>query len=66
MSFASDVLFDLGPSLEEGKEEEVKTEIEYRNLCIVCGEDLGESNPRQYCRKSYCPMELSVLSDEDE
>lgn len=25
--------------------------------CIICGESLGPHNPRQYCRKSYCPMD---------
>jgi len=27
------------------------------NFCITCGENLGEYNPRQYCRKTYCPYE---------
>jgi|APCry1669192647_1035423.scaffolds.fasta_scaffold00863_5 hypothetical protein len=27
------------------------------NLCISCGANLGESNPRQYCCKTYCPFE---------
>lgn len=26
-----------------------------RNLCVGCGEDMGSTNPRQYCRKTYCP-----------
>jgi hypothetical protein len=25
------------------------------NLCLGCGVDMGECNPRQYCRKTYCP-----------
>ena len=25
------------------------------NACIQCGVDIGECNPRQYCRKYYCP-----------
>ena len=25
------------------------------NCCIVCGIDMGEENPRQYCEKTYCP-----------
>ena len=25
------------------------------NCCIVCGIDMGEDNPRQYCEKTYCP-----------
>lgn len=27
------------------------------NRCLICGLDLGPLNPRQYCMKSYCPME---------
>jgi len=25
------------------------------NYCVSCGIDMGENNPRQYCRKTYCP-----------
>ena len=25
------------------------------NRCVVCGVDLGDRNPRQLCRKTYCP-----------
>lgn len=24
------------------------------NLCVECGIDMGDCNPRQYCRKTYC------------
>ena len=24
------------------------------NRCLECGIDMGESNPRQYCAKTYC------------
>jgi len=27
------------------------------NHCIICFIDMGESNPRQYCYKRYCPYE---------
>jgi len=30
-------------------------DYEPRNQCIVCGIDMGEDNPRQYCEKTYCP-----------
>ena len=30
---------------------------EYKNRCVICKEDLGITNPRQYCMKSYCPYE---------
>lgn len=45
-------------SYEEGQQ---------RNLCCVCKEDLGAQNPRQLCRKTYCPeqslLELDVDND---
>ena len=28
------------------------------NKCIVCGVDMGECNPRQYCCKYYCPKQF--------
>ena len=31
------------------------------NKCIVCGIDMGECNPRQYCCKTYCPAESIML-----
>jgi hypothetical protein len=27
------------------------------NFCISCGLNLGYNNPRQFCRKTYCPYE---------
>lgn len=35
------------------------------NFCIICGENLGEYNPRQYCRKTYCPYETILTEDKD-
>jgi len=29
------------------------------NLCLGCGVDMGECNPRQYCQKTYCPNKHS-------
>ena len=29
----------------------------FANFCISCGINMGEHNPRQYCRKNYCPDE---------
>lgn len=26
--------------------------------CTICGVDMGECNPRQYCCKTYCPYEI--------
>ena len=31
----------------------------YINRCLGCGVDMGECNPRQYCRKTYCPNQHS-------
>jgi hypothetical protein len=27
------------------------------NFCVVCGVNMGDCNPRQYCYKLYCPFE---------
>lgn len=37
---------------------------EYKNLCVICGIDIGSTNPRQYCYKTYCPTQLTFDSDE--
>jgi len=26
-----------------------------KNRCFICGLDMGMNNPRQYCRKTFCP-----------
>jgi hypothetical protein len=36
---------------------EKKQEHIQKNLCINCGIDMGECNPRQYCGKWECPNE---------
>lgn len=33
--------------------------------CVVCGEEIGYSNPRQYCRKTYCPEECLASIEAD-
>lgn len=30
---------------------------EIRNLCVVCKTDMGPTNPRQLCRKTFCENE---------
>jgi hypothetical protein len=35
-------------------EPEQQQQHEHLNCCIVCGIDMGEENPRQYCEKTYC------------
>ena len=31
-----------------------------RNLCVICGVDMGPDNPRQLCRKTYCENEYEI------
>jgi hypothetical protein len=43
-------------------EDDNKKEYDFRGLppfhhCIVCFEYMGETNPRQLCRKICCPLE---------
>ena len=33
------------------------SQVDSINRCIICFDDLGDSNPRQYCYKTYCPYE---------
>jgi len=28
-----------------------------QNKCLICFKNLGDSNPRQYCMKTYCPYD---------
>jgi hypothetical protein len=28
-----------------------------KNRCLECGVNMGDCNPRQLCRKTYCPYE---------
>ena len=48
-------------ALKEAAAEEYKTSR--RNLCVNCGLDLGECNPRQYCEKWQCPNEKDEYRD---
>ena len=35
-----------------------------QNKCVGCGIDMGYENPRQYCKKTFCPDEQSSSDDE--
>ena len=37
------------------------------NRCIICNIDMGPDNPRQLCRKTYCPDEFmqSIVDETD-
>ena len=41
-------------SSSEKLDNDLKEKKEIKNLCIGCGRDMGDDNPRQYCRKTYC------------
>ena len=36
-------------------------EFEYHWYCLKCGVDMGPNNPRQLCRKYYCPNDPRIL-----
>ena len=36
---------------------------DYANRCVECHLDLGESNPRQYCCKTYCNTAQEIFCD---
>ena len=38
----------------ENKNKNIHTEDSSPNQCLLCNTDLGECNPRQLCRKTYC------------
>ena len=41
----------------EGCITDCESEYDNRNLCVSCGVEIGDDNPRQYCMKTYCPRE---------
>ena len=44
------------------------TEFEYdgKNRCLICNVDMGDCNPRQYCRKTYCENASDFMSETGE
>lgn len=40
--------------------------MKYIFCCLICKEDLGPTNPRQLCCKTYCPWEGIELAVEVE
>lgn len=35
----------------------------HRNLCVNCGINMGDDNPRQLCEKTHCPNEKDFFAD---
>ena len=50
-------IIDMAEVDTEFKHLNIGDENASQNLCIGCGVDMGRDNPRQYCRKTYCPCE---------
>ena len=45
---------------EEEASEEASEEVSvyiFKNLCVICGSDMGPNNPRQLCGKTMCMFE---------
>ena len=59
-----EILINNTESLIESENQSESESEEEINLCISCGMNMGSSNPRQYCRKTYCPFEW-MDSDSD-
>jgi hypothetical protein len=54
--FEDDIVLKNIDKLEESIKLEDNKDDFYvmKNLCVECGIDMGECNPRQYCAKTYC------------
>lgn len=55
--FTSCKILRIEPNLPYGRLKDFISESIHKipiNLCIKCGCDIGESNSRQYCCKTYC------------
>jgi hypothetical protein len=53
-----DVIYSNFDETTDSEEIQTSKFFDAVNRCIVCGVDMGDCNPRQYCRKTYCPQEL--------
>lgn len=47
---------DTEPDIEPVNLKNVFDEVN-TNLCIICNVDMGDNNPRQLCKKTYCENE---------
>lgn len=47
------------------KHKAAATEFEYdgKNRCLICKVDMGDCNPRQYCRKTYCENAADFMTE---
>jgi hypothetical protein len=50
----ADKLTVLETEQQKNKKLNISLTIDDINRCIICGIDMGECNPRQYCGKTYC------------
>ena len=58
---------DDGDDADVDDSDDDRTEVpeDDNNYCVVCREPLGKNNPRQLCRRTYCPCG-SDYDDEDD
>jgi hypothetical protein len=50
----------FNPQVDYTSDEEDISADEMANVCVICGVDMGDCNPRQFCRKTYCPYESFI------
>ena len=71
-NFFGDYIMLNGIDEEEDVEEDAKevveedVEEEHKNKCTVCEVDMGPSNPRQLCGKTYCMFDNDIDDDDDD
>ena len=46
--------FDADEIIKDFKESIIRNQEGIMNRCLECGIDMGKSNPRQLCGKTYC------------
>ena len=52
-------------SIDAKSEESYETNSSETNRCIICNVDMGPENPRQLCRKTWCPKEFDENDSSD-
>ena len=48
---------------QKRKASDAELEYDGKNRCIICKVDMGDCNPRQYCRKTYCENATDFISE---
>jgi hypothetical protein len=48
---------------QKRKVDEPEFEYDGKNRCLICKVDMGDCNPRQYCRKTYCENASDFMNE---